>query len=228
MRVLIGIAAAILAATPAVAADGPWNGFHVGINAGGMWGDVTVTNSGAGVPPGPFEYHPHGALFGATAGYDFQAGAFVFGIEGDADYLNPNGSGYIPSSNPIYHQDLTLDDGLLADVTGRLGFALGRTLVYGKGGFAVFTGEALQATTKPGYDPTPTDGFTGWTAGGGLEQMLTNRISIRAEYLHFDFGKESGYQTSTVDDPPTPAGTEFPNEHKVTFDTVKVGLSLRF
>ena len=40
-----------------------WNGFYVGAHAGGVWGDVSVTDDITdGVPPGPFGYSVSGVL----------------------------------------------------------------------------------------------------------------------------------------------------------------------
>ena len=113
------------------------------------------------MPPGPFGYSVDGVFGGGTAGYNLQFDNFVFGIEGDLGFIDPNGRGIIPSSNPIYHQDITLDSGLYGDITGRLGVTFDGLLIYAKGGFTFFDGEAKQATTKPGYAPTGTDTFTG-------------------------------------------------------------------
>ena len=120
------------------------------------------------------------------------------------------------------------ESGLYGDITGRLGVTFDGLLIYAKGGFAFFDGEAKQATTKPGYAPTGTDTFTGWTLGGGAEYFLTRSISLKAEYLHFDFGTQRAYQTTTVADPPTPVGYQFNNWHDVSFDSVKAGIAYHF
>jgi len=109
-----------------------------------------------------------------------------------------------------------------------LGVTFDGLLIYAKGGFAFFDGEAKQATTKPGYAPTGTDTFTGWTLGGGAEYFLTRSISLKAEYLHFEFGTQRAYQTTTVADPPTPVGYQFNNWHDVSFDSVKAGIAYHF
>jgi outer membrane immunogenic protein len=31
----------------------------------------------------------------------------------------------------------------------------------------------------------------GWTIGGGVEYAITNNISLRAEYLYYDLGKQT-------------------------------------
>jgi outer membrane immunogenic protein len=221
------LAASLVGISLTSAAAGEWSGLYSGVHAGGVWGDVSVTNTAQGVLPGPFEYSTSGAFGGGTAGFNLQSGGFVYGIESDLGYLNLNGAGIIPSADPNHHQDITLRGGVYGDITGRVGFSAGQTLFYGKGGVAFFGGQANQVTTKPGYAPTPTGSFTGWTLGGGLEHQFTPTVSVKVEYLHFDFGTASGYQTSTMNDPPTPIGTQFPNIHAVTADSIKIGLNWR-
>ena len=35
--------------------------------------------------------------------------------------------------------------------------------------------------------------LTGWVAGGGVEHMLTDNISIKAEYLYTSFGSQTWF-----------------------------------
>ncbi len=35
------------------------------------------------------------------------------------------------------------------------------------------------------------DTFTGWTVGAGIEYSLSPAWSLKAEYLHFDFGNQA-------------------------------------
>ena len=119
-----------------------------------------------------------------------------------------------------------LNAGLYGDITARAGISIARhTLVYAKGGYAFFDGEGRQVTTKPGYSPTGTDTFTGWVLGGGIEHAIGHGWSLKAEYLHFDFGHQGALQTS-ISDPPI--GFQYTNTFSLTVDTVKVGLNYRF
>jgi outer membrane immunogenic protein len=208
--------------------DPLWTGFYLGAHAGYVWGNESIKDNAAdGVPPGPFPYDASGVFGGGTAGYNLQTGQFVFGAEADIGYMGLSGSRTIASSNPIFHQNVTLDGGAYGDITGRLGYAFVRTLIYAKGGFAFYDGQAKQATTKPGYVPTGTDTFTGWTAGGGLEHFISPAWSVKVEYLHFDFGTQAGYQLN-VGDPGSPIGYKFRNWTTVTADSVKAGINYHF
>jgi outer membrane immunogenic protein len=203
-----------------------WNGFYVGAHAGGVWGDVNVTDDITdGVPPGPFGYSVSGFFGGGTAGYNFEIDNIVFGIEGDLGFIDPNGRGLIPSSDPAFHQDTTLNTGLYGDVTGRVGVAFAGALVYAKGGWAFFDGEARQTTTKPGFVTNGTDTFSGWTLGGGVEYLVTSNVSFKVEYQHFDFRPEIGDQTSVTD---PPIGHAYHNWTDLTLDSVKAGVAYHF
>jgi outer membrane immunogenic protein len=199
-----------------------WTGFYLGAHVGGAWGDVDVRDLNGGVLPGPFSFSPDGVFGGGTGGYNLQFGSFLFGIEGDIGYMDLSGAGIIPSANPGRHQDISLDGGLYGDITARLGYAFDRMLVYAKGGFAFYDSEGKQVTTTPGYVHSGTDTLTGWTAGGGIEYLISPSWSIKAEYLHFDFGSQGASQTSVGDDP---IGFVYKNKFDVTAESVKAGVN---
>ena len=105
-KCLLGLAFIAIGASPAFAKPVVynWNGFYVGAHAGGVWGDVNVTDDITdGVPPGPFRYSVSGFFGGGTAGYNFEIDNIVFGIEGDLEFIDPNGRELIPSSDPAFH-----------------------------------------------------------------------------------------------------------------------------
>jgi outer membrane immunogenic protein len=45
----------------------------------------------------------------------------------------------------------------------------------------------------PSFSPNngETKWLTGWTVGGGMEFALTDRWSAKAEYMHYDLGKDT-------------------------------------
>jgi len=228
MKRLILAAAIVSLGTSAFADD--WSGFYLGGHAGYGWGDATSRQDPDdwGDDPkwiGPFPYDLDGAFGGFTAGVNQQMDSIVMGLEADVGYMDISGSRTSESSNPIYHQDHTVDGGLYADFTARLGVAVNGTLFYGKGGFAVVDGDAAITTTKPGYLTNSSGAFTGWVVGGGVEHKFANGWSVKAEYLHFDFGSQSADQTSITD---PPIGHVYENWTDVTADTVKLGVNYHF
>lgn len=220
---------AVPVATAQVPASFNWTGAYAGISAGYAWGDASVTNSARGVNPGPFDYDFDGGIGGAQIGYNWQMDSnVVLGVEADLGYMGSNGLGIIGSTGAGHHQRLTLDGGLYGDITGRVGYAFDRAMIYGKGGFAFFNGEAKQQTTKPDYAATGTGTFTGWTLGGGIAYKLAQNVSLDLGYQYFDFGSADGFQTSLVADGVTPAGEKFMNNTSLTANVVKIGINYHF
>lgn len=240
-KILFLIAAFGLMATSASAADVVprtptltippivnWSGFYVGAHAGYGSGNASVTDLNGGVKPGPFDYNPGGALGGIQGGYNYQFNnGIVAGIEADLGYLSANGSGIIGSANAAAHQDLTLNGGFVGDVTGRIGYAFNKFLIYGKGGYAYFDGSAGQKTTNPGYVTTGTGAWNGYVFGGGVEYMILPRVSIKAEYLRYEFGSRGGAQTNTGD-LSSPIGYQFRNSTSLNYDTYRIGANYHF
>ena len=74
-------------------------------------------------------------------------------------------------------------------MTGRIGAAFDRLLVYGKGGVA-FAEDKSTFTPVGGATATDTTTRVGWTAGAGLEYALTDNWSVRAEYDYLGFGSK--------------------------------------
>ena len=104
----------LLAVPPAFAADlAPvkyresqnllWSGFYVGANGGFAWSaDPRVDCLGVGGPcattfPAPTA---KGAEFGLQAGYNWQIGNFVVGVEGDINKLAAQGLTGFPGIDP--------------------------------------------------------------------------------------------------------------------------------
>jgi len=207
-----------------------WTGPYIGATGsiGGSRG--RTTDDGNGVPHGPFSSHGTSASVGLRAGYDYELrNHVVVGAQVEGGWMRPGTRGTIGSSHAGHHQNLTVSSGGFATATGRLGYSFGRLLVYGDGGGALFTGQAEQATTNPGYAATASSGaHFGWTVGAGLEYRLTQHASVTLGWQHFDFGRARGYQTALVADGPTPKGQRFGNSTRLASDEVMVGFNYRF
>jgi len=229
MRRLLGVVAVTVLATSAMAADvgrpvykaapAPafvpftWSGFYIGGNLGVAWTDSN--NFAFGIDPvvgsvlGPLTVLSRGDssanfLLGGQIGYNWQAGAVVFGVEADGSWLNREGRdtlitfgpglgtgfGSVAGDNIVLRREL---EGLFT-LRGRLGYAPGPWMWYVTGGLA---GAGLQheltATAVRGgviFERSFVEEDTrwGWTIGTGVEFALSNNWSIGAEYLYMDFG----------------------------------------
>jgi outer membrane immunogenic protein len=227
------VGAVFLLGTPATAGQTyNWSGLYIGAHVGYASGDATTTDDVAdwGTDPkfiGPFNYDLDGGFGGGTVGVNWQHSSLVLGFEADLGYLDLSGSRLTDSSVGLpNYQTLNVDGGFYALLGGRAGIAFGSTLVYGKGGWAYYDTEATQTTTKPGFQTHPTDSFTGWAYGAGIEQAVGDGWSLKAEYLRFNFGTEHGDQTSLTD-PPIGHVYEFHTDIN-DVDSFKVGLNYKF
>jgi outer membrane immunogenic protein len=94
--------------------------------------------------------------------------------------------------------DYSSSSGLYGDVTGRLGYAADRALLYVKGGAAFLNADFKASYLGQNYTGIPhafnfERGGTlwGWTIGIGGEYRLSPAWSLKLEYQHFDFGGTS-------------------------------------
>ena len=149
-----------------------WTGFYLGANGGGGWGNSWWNAQSTGV-------NMSGAQVGGTAGYNLQLGRTVFGVEGDLDWSNLNGT----ANSALCPNGCSTSNSWLSTVRGRVGYAFGGVMPYVTGGLAV--GD-IHATT-PGFAGASTTN-AGWTLGGGLEVALPGNWTAKAEYLHVDLG----------------------------------------
>ncbi|MCB1475214.1 MAG: porin family protein [Rhodobiaceae bacterium] len=231
---------------PAHATD--WSGFYAGFHAGyGVsTGSTAMDFLISGVPtpmtppvPGAYTIGPDGFLAGGQAGFNFQHEGFVFGIEADISYSGLEGSasaaGSVTSGGPPvtsqFFSLLTQQVDWLATVRARVGHEIGETaLIYITGGLAM--GEvadySLMSFTSVGtstYIGWARDTKTGWTIGAGGEMQLSERVSVRGEYLFYDLG-DTTVIGPLVGNPlnPTPTRTIFDHSGHIA----RLGVNFRF
>jgi outer membrane immunogenic protein len=191
---------------PAAVAPVPyfnWSGCYIGAHGGGAWGDKRWRDPAV---LGGFEFARHdvdGFLAGGQVGCDWQTGAFVFGVEGSASWADLSGSSLdLLSPGGITLRDHSKVD-FLGTITGRIGWAWDRTLLYVKGGGAVAhdrfratCDNVVLAGTACTGQPAGTlfyssdDSRWGWTVGAGIEWAFTPNWSAKLEYNYMDFGRE--------------------------------------
>ncbi|HTB03714.1 MAG TPA: outer membrane protein [Bradyrhizobium sp.] len=156
-----------------------WAGPYLGGNLGYDWG--TVSNNPT---------RPSGFVGGVQAGYNWQNGPWVFGVEGDIQATGADDT-FAPwkFSNPWF-----------GTMRGRAGYTVSNVLFYGTGGLAF--GELSGQTF--GLAESHTN--LGWTAGVGAEVGLAPNWSAKIEYLYVDLassnfvitGLSNGYRFGTV------------------------------
>jgi len=202
LLVLVGLAGAAMFGGAALAADmgrpvykAPpagalpvsydWTGFYVGGHVGYGWADKSWTDAfGLGT-----SHTADGFLGGGQVGFNYQINQFVLGVEGDVSWANlKGGSTQVFGLAAPVTQSFNSEVDWTATLTGRLGFAFDRWLVYGKGGVA-WAGDRY-STNRYTFPLTTeiTDTRVGWTAGAGVEYAFAPQWSAKLEYNYMDFG----------------------------------------
>ena len=229
-----------------------WTGFYIGGFAGGAYGRTEIGFAGA--PTEGSKPYVFGPLGGGQIGYNYQYPSnWVIGVEGDIGAASIKGgrtagtitgldvNGNVVGFSPAY---FTLNDktSWMATATARLGYALGRTLYYVRGGAAF---EDSSSTASCVLGPTAvlpgigggiaracvnqagfiTPGFstssyvrTGYLLGFGSEFDLGKNWSAKTEYNYIGFGSHSALAsdgTTTLTD-------------KSYISQVKVGVNYKF
>jgi outer membrane immunogenic protein len=166
-----------------------WNGFYVGLNGGYGWGQSSHTSTVApGTSTGDFD--TEGGLFGATVGYNYNAGSFVVGLEADLAVTWIDGSGTFtggPLAGFAPPGTATSQLRWLDTFRARVGIPYGPWLPFLSGGAAY--GNVRGIVTGPGGGYVAGDDTRlGWTIGLGAEYMFGPLWSAKLEYQYVDLG----------------------------------------
>jgi outer membrane immunogenic protein len=159
-----------------------WTGFYVGVNGGYGTTDLRGNNFGAGSGVGPVSAfgNPSGGMIGGTAGYNYQIGQMVVGVEGSLDWADMSkGRTFANGSTDSFKVDS------VGNVLGRVGYAWDRTLFYVAGGYAGgdVHARAMNDTAFGLSFPGSSGWQSGYAVGGGIEYAVTNNISVKGQYL---------------------------------------------
>ncbi len=176
---------------------------------------------------------------GSPAGYNFQLGNWVAGVEADFNgaSLEETGSasyGFIPFvttplGRPWDSHNETIGESLnwFSTVRARLGYAWGRLLVYATGGLAIVNVDSsfdyFDTVLNIHFNGQESRTLTGAVAGGGLEWLLTNN-SVKAEYLYLDAGTFSYTGPTNIPGAPFRWGADV----KTRKQFARVGLNYKF
>jgi outer membrane immunogenic protein len=157
-----------------------WSGFYLGIQGGFGWADLERTLVTTGTT---LTTETSGGLLGGTIGFNWQAGAWVFGFEADYAWANLE-----RSVDNCFVALVTCRSGLDTFGTARLrvGGAWGPKMIYGTGGLAFGDHFARVDDNVTGLSVRRSEFAVGWTAGGGIEWGFAPGWSLKAEALYFD------------------------------------------
>jgi outer membrane immunogenic protein len=189
-----------------------WSGFYIGGNLGGGFANSSWSDPFTG---GHNTFDKSGFIGGGQIGANWQINVLVLGIEGDFDWTGLKGSGHDSVGNTI-----NTDTQWTSTVTGRIGAAFDRLLVYGKGGVA-FAHDSDSLNDIAGNTASASLTRTGWTAGAGLEYAFAPNWTAKVEYDYLGFGSE----TLNL---PTAAFSPYSTNASLNVQEVKAGINFKF
>ena len=191
-------------APPFVSPPFSWTGFYIGGNVGAGFGTtetsvdvgpaLTAVTGTAVAATAPLVSETfNGFVGGIQAGYNWQAGVFVLGVEGDLDAAGLQGN-----APCVVVLNCTMKHNWFADITGRVGVvAVDRALIYLKGGVA-WEGSNFSvgnSVTAGGMSLAANASGSGTQTGGllgmGVEYAFLPNWSAKLEYNYIDFGTRS-------------------------------------
>jgi len=214
-----------------------WTGFYIGGFGSADLGEADWESPNLVVKP-----HIGGYNAGGNAGYNWQYGRTVVGVEGALEKTNLNGGAacgplsgpaQAPTS-PMFQMTCNASANWIGEASARLGFTWDRALFYAKLGGA-WTNEQFSATcnfgplngslagscTNPARNfsngLTASFGRGGWLVGYGTEFALTRNWSAKAEAEYLSFGDKN---VTASDGSPLSLG--------MNIWQVKIGVNYRF
>lgn len=239
MKFIISTAAAALLSTTAFAADAvysydsvpapavaqvpayAWTGAYIGLNAGYGGGKVEAYYTDLEDPEfsGSGSITGNGFVGGAQAGYNWQSGSFVYGVETDIQYSGIEAETTETDIDGIFTSRAEID--WFGTTRARIGFVpTERFMAYATGGVAYGKIELSADGSfegEPFEGPSFSDTRVGWTVGAGAEYAIDNNWSLKTEYLYTDLGKWTVFEDE-IDR----------NELEFNFHTVRVGVNYKF
>jgi outer membrane immunogenic protein len=199
--IIAGAAVALLCCANANAADIPapaptyrapvvvpvynWSGFYIGGNLGWAFGNSSATYNPTGFT---WDVSKNGFMGGGQVGVNWQTGAFVFGIEGDFDWINGK------TSRSTVNGAFSGDGGTTwaSTIAARFGFAADNVLWYGKAGAGWVNNTATIYNGAGTTLWTGSNTNNGWLIGAGVEVGLTQNWTTKLEYNYLNLDNWTG------------------------------------
>jgi outer membrane immunogenic protein len=205
-----------------------WNGFYVGLNGGfgaqSSRDDITLMNNFA-VLATTGGFQAQGGFGGAQAGYNWQRGSIVLGVETDiqGSAINDKFARVIDAAGDNLNASKNIN--YFGTFRGRFGFTSNNVLFYGTGGFAYAGVQNTLLVTNGGLSANLTDSTTktGYSAGLGVEYAYDRSWSFKAEYQYLALGG------STLTAPVVPPNGVVINSNRLSNDfyTLRLGVNYK-
>lgn len=180
-KFLIAVAVLTSAAAPAYAqeAASPFAGAKIGAVVGYDKVRLEVEDEGGS---------KDGFLYGVTAGYDFDLGTAIVGVEGE---FSDSTTKERQSDILVLGDSASLRAGRDLYIGARVGFPVNPVvMVYAKGGY---TNAKVKATYNDGVDSfSGSDELDGWRIGGGAEFVSGNTFA-RVEYRYSEYDSNTDF-----------------------------------
>ncbi|WP_071675222.1 outer membrane protein [Nioella nitratireducens] len=154
-----------------------WSGPYAGLTFGMTGGDMSTT------PPSPGNDLNDGTAIGGILGYNYQNGALVYG--GELGLHSFNDTYVVPGVG----NDDTIDTAV--DLRGRVGYAVGRSLIYGAAGYSW-----ADMSINGGADGAS---LTGPSLGIGVDYMVTDNVFLGLDYTRRFLEGDNDLNTFSID-----------------------------
>ena len=214
---------------PVVPAYYDWSGFYIGVNGGWGWQDrrpdITVMNQ-FGTLATTTGLKASGGFGGGQAGYNWQQGPIVVGVEADiqGSSIQDSFSRIIDAAGDNLAASRNID--YFGTFRGRIGATVNNFLIYGTAGFAYAHVTNTELVSNGGLNANLTNGSTktGIAVGGGVEYAFSRNWSVKAEYQYI------GLPGDTLSAAVVPLNGVIVTGSRLTdnFQTVRVGVNYRF
>lgn len=186
---------------PAQTWTGPYVGGHLGYGEAGYRGIFDSSELPAFPEQAGFLEHLNlsGFAAGLHAGYNWQSGVYVFGIEGDATLTDWND--HVDDAAGGGTDAIEGKIGYLATLRARIGIEHAGSLAYVTGGLAA-SNARYTAIDDDSFAASVSFNDVGFVYGGGVEYRIGRNWSVRAEGLYYSFDDRRDASALTGDSDP--------------------------
>jgi outer membrane immunogenic protein len=174
-----------------------WHGFYIGAHIGAGEADLQGVYDDNDSQVDFDRIDLSGVLGGAHAGYNWDFGHWIIGVEADISAMDWSGVAQAPDST----EEAEGEFDTLASIRGRVGVPVGSDrsgMLYATGGFAFPNASVL--VCESGCFADDPDEFAnldfddvGGVVGGGFEWAATDKIRVRFETLYYMFDDDEDF-----------------------------------